>query len=147
VVPMNFRLAPPELTFLITDSGAKALVIDSTFDKLEDASRDALAVRLVVGESARGAEDLTQCLESGSDEHTYVHVEENELCAIMSTSGTTGLPKGAMLSYTNLLAQTHNVMSIFKISGPDEVNLCGVPLFHIAGIGGLLPNFRVGGHT
>ena len=148
VVPMNFRLAPPELTYLMIDSGAKALVIDGVFDNLEDAARDALAVRLVVGaSSSAGAEDFTEFLATGSDEHTYVHVEENELCAIMYTSGTTGLPKGAMLSYTNLLAQTHNVMSIFKISGPDEVNLCGVPLFHIAGIGGLLPNFRVGGHT
>lgn len=148
VVPMNFRLAPPEVTYLITDSGAKALVIDGVFDNLEDAACQQLAVRLVVGESSSaGAEPFTEFLSSGSDQHSYVHVEENELCSIMYTSGTTGLPKGAMLTYSNLLAQAHNVMSIFKISGPDEINLCGVPLFHIAGIGGLLPNFRVGGHT
>ena len=148
VVPMNFRLAPPELTYLIADSGVKALLIDGVLDNLEQGTRDALAVRLVVGEGGgEGAESFGEFLASGSPEHQYVHVEENELAAIMYTSGTTGLPKGAMLSYASLLAQAHNVMSIFKISGPDEVNLCGVPLFHIAGIGGLLPNFRVGGHT
>ncbi|WP_106850322.1 long-chain-fatty-acid--CoA ligase [Blastococcus sp. Marseille-P5729] len=147
IVPMNFRLAPSELTYLITDSGAKALVIDGMFDKLEEVARQQLSAHLVVGDSDSGARDFTEFLETGSGEHDYVHVEEQELCAIMYTSGTTGLPKGAMLSYTNLLAQTHNVMSIFKISGEDEINLCGVPLFHIAGIGGLLPNFRVGGHT
>ncbi|MFV0535274.1 MAG: long-chain-fatty-acid--CoA ligase [Cumulibacter sp.] len=148
VVPMNFRLAPPELTYLITDSGAKAVVVDAAFDNLEQAARDAVAVRLVIGgEPSDGAEDFTAFLESGSDVHDYAHVEENELCTIMYTSGTTGLPKGAMLSYSNLLAQVHNMIAIFKLVGPDEVNLCGVPLFHIAGIGGLLPNFRLGGRT
>ena len=147
IVPMNFRLAPPELTYLITDSGATALVIDGVFDHLEDAARAQLKVHLAVGSSDSGARDFTEFLESGSDEHEYVHVEEQELCAIMYTSGTTGLPKGAMLSYTNLLAQVHNMISVFKLVGPDEVNLCGVPLFHIAGVGGLLPNFRLGGHT
>ncbi|WP_228389087.1 long-chain-fatty-acid--CoA ligase [Cumulibacter manganitolerans] len=146
-VPMNFRLAPPELTFLLTDSGASALVIDAAFDHLEDAARAGLKVHLVVGDSDSGAQPFGEFLATGGDEHEYVHVEEQELCAIMYTSGTTGLPKGAMLSYANLLAQVHNVIIAFKISGPDEVNLCGVPLFHIAGIGGLLPNFRVGGHT
>lgn len=146
-VPMNFRLAPPELTFLITDSGTRALVVDAAFDHLEPAAREALRVHLVVGTSDSGAQEFGAFLESGSDELDYVHVEHHELCAIMYTSGTTGLPKGAMLSYENLLGQVHNLISLFRICGEDEVNLCGVPIFHIAGIGGMLPNFRIGGRT
>ncbi|HMO45260.1 MAG TPA: long-chain-fatty-acid--CoA ligase [Rubrivivax sp.] len=146
-VPMNFRLAPPELSFLIRDSGSRALVIDAALDRLEGAARTALTVHLSVGRSDSGARDFAAFLAGGSDVHEYVHVEQQELCAIMYTSGTTGLPKGAMLSCENLLAQAHNVMALFRVSGDDEVNLCGVPLFHIAGIAGMLPNFRVGGHT
>ena len=150
-VPMNFRLAPPELTYLITDSGATAIVIDAPLDNLEDEARKNLKVHLRVGGGTdglpEGVEEFHHFVDAGSEQFRYVHVEEDELSLIMYTSGTTGLPKGAMLSYTNLYQQAVNVGLIFKVTGDDEVNLCGVPLFHIAGIGGLLPNFLVGGHT
>lgn len=148
VVPMNFRLAPPELSFLLADSGSKAILIDAALDHLEESARKSLAVHLVVDGTGSGhGEDFSTFLERGSEDYRYEHVEQQELCSIMYTSGTTGLPKGAMLSYENLLAQTHNMVSLFRVCGDDEINLCGVPLFHIAGLGGLLPNFRIGGCT
>ena len=149
-VPLNFRLAPAELTFLLEDSGAKAVVVDAPLDNLEQAAAERLALRVRVA-STDGADDGVVSFEdfvaSGSDEHTYVHVEENELCLIMYTSGTTGRPKGAMLSYANLIQQCNNLAQAFGAARPDDVNLCGVPLFHIAGIGGLLPTFRGAART
>ena len=58
----------------------------------------------------------------------------------MYTSGTTGRPKGAMLTHLNLLMQSITaIRDVAAVTGDDTVALLNVPLFHIAGIGGMPP--------
>lgn len=52
-----------------------------------------------------------------------------------------------MLMHGNLLMESANLMPLFNITWHNEVNLCATPLFHIAGIGSLIPTFLLGGHT
>jgi acyl-CoA synthetase (AMP-forming)/AMP-acid ligase II len=63
----------------------------------------------------------------------------------MYTSGTTGRPKGAVLSYFNLLMNTNTMQVCMTITGDDEVWLSGLPLFHIGGLNGILPYILLGG--
>src|SRR5690606_4139532 len=66
-------------------------------------------------------------------------------CAlIMYTSGTTGRPKGAMLSYQNLLGQTLTLTRAYNFVRNDEVVAVTSPMFHIAAIGALVPNLILG---
>jgi acyl-CoA synthetase (AMP-forming)/AMP-acid ligase II len=65
----------------------------------------------------------------------------------MYTSGTTGRPKGAVLSHQNLLCQSLTLIRVWRLFGDDEVNLCASPLFHIASIGAIAPMTLIGGTT
>ncbi len=62
----------------------------------------------------------------------------------MYTSGTTGRPKGAVLTHRNLLAQSQTNLVAFRFEMYDEVYLCASPIFHIGAIGGLAPALLVG---
>jgi fatty-acyl-CoA synthase len=72
-------------------------------------------------------------------------VSEDAPAFIMYTSGTTGRPKGAVLSHFNLLMNTYNMITSMGITGDDEVWLSGLPLFHIGGLNGILPYLLLGG--
>ena len=85
-----------------------------------------------------------ELLASGPPEAPDVEVSEEDLAFLMYTSGTTGRPKGAMLTHQNLVCNTINwVMEMEARSG--DVWLSGLPLFHIGGVNGLLPFIYVAG--
>ncbi len=63
----------------------------------------------------------------------------------MYTSGTTGRPKGAVLSHFNLLMNTFNMINFMGITADDRIWLSGLPLFHIGGLNGILPYLLLGG--
>ena len=124
-VPINFRLAPGEVAYVLEDSGAKVLV---TEELLAGLAPD--ADTLVAGDEYEAAIAAAEPAEP-------VAVEERDVALIMYTSGTTGAPKGAMLTHLNLLMQAITAIRTGRISDDDSVGLCNVPLFHIAGIGGI----------
>jgi acyl-CoA synthetase (AMP-forming)/AMP-acid ligase II len=91
-----------------------------------------------------GAEAYEVVLASGSADRPAVPVPETATAMIMYTSGTTGRPKGAMLSYLNMLMQSVNIVRGWRLFGDDEVMLVSSPLFHIAGVGSLAPMLLIG---
>jgi fatty-acyl-CoA synthase len=147
-VPLNFRLTPPEIGFLVEDCEARVMVTEAVLAPVATGVRDIqplLGTVVVAGsstdDSVLGYEDL---IEEAADAAEPVDVPNDSPALIMYTSGTTGRPKGAVLTHTNLTGQT---MTGLYTNGADinnDVGFIGVPLFHIAGVGNLLGGLLLG---
>jgi fatty-acyl-CoA synthase len=151
-VPVNFRLVADEVAYIVENSGAKAIVVDALLAPVVGEVRErvsALETCLVVDKRADaagpGAEVYEAVLAGASTTPPVIDVSEHDPAFIMYTSGTTGSPKGAVLSHFNLLMNTFNVMVTTGISSADEIFLCGLPLFHIAGVDLISPQLMLGG--
>jgi fatty-acyl-CoA synthase len=147
-VPVNFRLSPDEIAFILTDSGAGLLVVDATTGPAAAAARAACSHEIgfvSVGDTV-GADPYFPTA-PGLDGLATVDVPEDSPAMIMYTSGTTGRPKGAVLSHQNLQCQALTVIRAWRMFDDHEVNLCSSPLFHIASIGGVAPLMLIGGTT
>src|SRR6195952_307104 len=153
-VTVNFRLVADEVAWILHDCGAKGLLVDAPVagvaGKIRADSPDLLC--LVAGgggktaDAGPGAEDYDEVLASAAaGDAPQVGVEESALCLVMYTSGTTGRPKGAMLSHLNLLMQSITIVRGWQLFADDEITLVAAPLFHIAGIGAIAPMLLIGG--
>jgi fatty-acyl-CoA synthase len=147
-VPLNFRLTPPEIGFLVEDCEARVMVTEAVLAPVATGVRDIqplLSTVVVAGgstdDSVLGYDDL---IEEAADASEPVDVPNDSPALIMYTSGTTGRAKGAVLTHTNLTGQT---MTGLYTNGADinnDVGFIGVPLFHIAGVGNLLGGLLLG---
>ena len=134
-VPLNNRLTAPELSYIVDDAGAGTIVLG------EGQSGDGLPGRHL---TASAYEDL---LASGDPGPLDEPVSRDDLCLIMYTSGTTGRPKGAMLTHGNLIWNTVNLLVDVPLDA-DEVVLVSAPLFHIAALAQtLIPAVLKGGRV
>ncbi|MFC4024074.1 long-chain fatty acid--CoA ligase [Oceanobacillus longus] len=137
-VPINFRLGPSEVKYIIDNSDTKVLVIDHDYvDMIESIKDDLDKVEKVVVIGADTVQDGYIKYESIFDaELTYQPCEDltdNDACYIVYTSGTTGRPKGAVLSHKNICVNMMNMVIDTKSDIGDSQLIC-VPQFHIAGL-------------
>jgi acyl-CoA synthetase (AMP-forming)/AMP-acid ligase II len=138
-VPVNFRLAAEEVAYVVEDSRAVGLLVDGA---LADAAPAVDGFRLLL-DGAEGGEPYEEALTAAGEEPPDLVVGDEALAFLMYTSGTTGRPKGAMLSHQNLVVNTMNW--VYEVGArADDVWLSGLPLFHIGGLNGLLPFLALG---
>ncbi len=159
-VPINFRLSPPEVGYILADSGSDILVHHGG---LADLARRAVAeegVRVrhrLVDPGPIGAEGWTaelgelryeDVLHDGSLRPVGMDVDPRDIHGIMYTSGTTGRPKGAMLTHANAIANATNNATHGRGLRQGDVTVTAAPMFHIGGLGvHTLPLVFVGGTT
>ncbi len=130
---VNWRLAAGELDYVINDSGATVLFAGSDLLPAVAAIRDRLPhVRevITVGGADDGYEAFLGAARPVSGRHAEVSAED--LWLVMYSSGTTGRPKGVMLSHRNIVAHTRNAVPIAPME-PGDRNLVAMPLFHVGG--------------
>lgn len=131
-VPMNVRMRRPENDYVLRDSGAKVLVHEADVTaEIPDGLPD-LEHRVVCGGDARGARPCADLLASGAAPPAAA-VAEEDVCTLLYTSGTTGRPKGAMLTHLNIV---HSAMHYQACLGyrAGERAVLAVPASHVTGL-------------
>jgi len=149
-MPVNWRLAPPEIAYVVDDGQARFLMVDPEFASVA-ASLDARLLRAVVASRAAPACGLP-ALEDWIARHPDIdpgfRPEPGQIALQLYSSGTTGLPKGVELSHRAIAHS--NLTGVALEWGYDpraHVNLNVLPAFHIAGLGVALLTHSLGGRS
>ena len=135
IVPINFRIPPAEVKYILDHSGARALFVDNALAPLVEQVRPQLeTVEQFVSISdvqAEGYLNYEALLSDASPEYSAPVIEGGELLGLFYTSGTTGEPKGVMLTHDNVIANVRHVEASYRYT-PDEIYLHSAPMFHLA---------------
>lgn len=133
-VPLNFRLSPEELTYVINHSDAEVLLAGSDFLALIEEIWPALEninERIALEEARDGWLDYETLLAGSPPDEPTAEVDEDDLCQLQYTGGTTGLPKGVMLSHRNYLTSAFG-MGLANEFNAGDATLQVLPIFHTA---------------
>ena len=139
LVPLNWRLAPAELAFILSDSTTETLLFDSEFAKTAETLRGQTPLRRFVAFGEKeipGATAYEKALSSEEDGEPTPDgpVDLDRPHIIMYTAGTTGRPKGAVLSQGASFWNAVNMSLCVDLTSRDRT-LTVLPMFHIGGIG------------
>jgi acyl-CoA synthetase (AMP-forming)/AMP-acid ligase II len=134
VTPINPLYTDDEVAFQLKDANAKYLVtVPQLLDKAFEAARRSQVKEVFVFGEAEGATPFASLLESDGEVPEVSINAREDLVALPYSSGTTGLPKGVMLTHYNLVANLRQMEAIKYIHGDDRL-VCVLPLFHIYGL-------------
>jgi len=129
--PVNPTLAPREVMGILSDSGAMCLVCEQKGAiAVQEARADLPALREVVVVDRQGGDPLRPLRAADSLVAEPAPVGWDALASLVYTSGTTGRPKGAMLSHGNLLANTRMLAELVPVGRGDILGMV-LPLFHL----------------
>ena len=149
VVPLNNRLTPAEFAYIVNDSGASLIIVENQFwetwlrfgDQLDQPPQ----VIHAGPQLPDGVQDLAPLCRPGPAPTGQPQLTMQSPACIMYTSGTTGQPKGAVMSHQNVVANARNCGAHINYLESD-VTLIVVPLFHVTGLNSqLVAFFYVGG--
>jgi len=145
IVPVNWRLAPLEMGAVVDDAGAAVLIHGPDFDEALAIIRDqAPTVDTCVSLAGFAAWRDAGAADPAGD--PGFEPGPGDVVTQMYTSGTTGLPKGVMISGRNMAAILDGAVEKYRV-GPDTVSMVAMPLFHIGGTGWALAGMSRGGYS
>ena len=134
MVPLNWRLVQPELEYILGDCAPKVLIHDAGLATMCDALRSICNIpHGLTIDVENPANPYDAALASISPEPAIEALTHDDLAMIMYTSGTTGRPKGAMITHRMQLYNCINLGFSSRLS-PDTVQLVVLPLFHTGGL-------------
>ena len=147
-VAVNWRLAPAEMAYVINDAAARVLFVGPDFlghlDAMEGSLKTVEKVIVIGGHPRHEAYETWLARHPATD--PMAPTAPADVAMQLYTSGTTGLPKGAMLTNANLGALIPHVSRLWWFD-ERSVNLVCMPLFHIGGSGWALVGMATGGHA
>ena len=132
-VPLNFRLVASEMEYILNNAECRFLIMGPEFgETIENIKNNLPLVETFV--MARGGNggywlDYEEFLTRGKDDDPLIHVNDNDPAYIMYTSGTTGRPKGAVITHKNQIINCANMCIEFNWS-PGKRFICVPPLYH-----------------
>jgi fatty-acyl-CoA synthase len=135
LVPLNWRLAPPEHAYMVTDCSPSAILVEDDFIAHVEGIREALAdCALVALESrAEGWLSWEELLAGAAGDDRHPGVDDRNPLLLVYTAGTTGRPKGAVLKQEAILFNAINATTMHDLTSADRV-LTTLPLFHVGGL-------------
>ena len=134
VTPLNFRLADPEIIHIANDSESTFLLAGDGYEERSSGLRNSLkSVRhwISLDKKVEGFLFYEDLLREASAEEPELVPDENEMAVLMYTGGTTGLPKGVMLSHRNIMT---GILSATLANGftHEDATCFVLPLFHVS---------------
>ena len=129
-VPVNAKLHPKEVQYILEDSGAKLVFITRDWANGIHEALQGLAVKPAIIETGRA--EYAKLFEAPPA--PMADVEPSDLAWLFYTSGTTGRPKGAMLSHRNLMQMTFNYFTDVDSIAPEDCILHAAPMSHGSGL-------------
>lgn len=146
VLALNYRLTAPELEFIVNDATPRVLFHDEDFNPVIDELRPLVEIHHYVSlDGVGGASDFEQGIAASVPIYDRVPQCQQDMCMLMYSSGTTGRPKGVIITYDMLFYSAVNGVAPMA-SSSDAVWLSAMPLFHIGGLNvSSLPALWIGG--
>ncbi|WP_370588897.1 long-chain-fatty-acid--CoA ligase [Pseudonocardia sp. C8] len=129
---VNFRLAPPEILYVIDDAQARLLLVGPEFAGAAEQLRDKLSTVRRILPVGGEADEYEAFLAAHEPDANPYDAAPGDCFVQLYTSGTTGFPKGAMLTHGAMLAHAAHVAADFEL-GPADVVQVAMPLFHVGG--------------
>ncbi len=148
IVPLNWRLTAPELTFILKDSGSKVLIFGSAFAEVSEEIKAGggtdIGYFVEIGAATAWATPYQQAFDPARTGEPEIAPGGDDLLTIVYTSGTTGLPKGAAHSHRTALSGIINVLSTIELNQADRYLLV-LPLYHVGASTPMLAQLYQGG--
>ncbi|MBI5876190.1 MAG: long-chain-fatty-acid--CoA ligase [Chloroflexi bacterium] len=153
VIPVMFMLGPQEINYILAHSEAETVVTHSQFyDKVKQAAQGVASVKRIVlaDKSVDGAPSFSTLIDGQSDDLPIAPTGAHDVAVMLYTSGTTGRPKGVMLTHLNLysnakLAAVTTEFERTDFSDKPTIALLALPLAHSYGLTVMNVGFLVGG--
>jgi fatty-acyl-CoA synthase len=143
LAPVNHRVDPEVIRALLEDYAAEVVVVEQTAEDV--ALRACVRIRVGVGKATRAVIDYEDLIVSSLDDPLDVAIGLDDLCLMPHTSGTTGRPKGVMLTHGNVTWNVVNLLSVADFRS-DDVTVAITPFFRTGGTGvNVLPVLFKGG--
>lgn len=143
VIPVNPVYTPDELQYILQDGDVKAIItMDLLLDKFKGIIKNLPAIQSIIvcdtgsenewdaGLPSEILKSFTYMINSGNAEMEKPALEDGEIAVILYTSGTTGKPKGAMLTHKNLFSNAKDVADYLQMDSGDKV-IAALPMFHV----------------
>ena len=131
--PMNTAYKAGELDYFINNAEPAVAVCDpSNAETIEQIAAGA-GVQHVLTLDGNGSGSLAEAADGANDDFDILHRDADDLAALLYSSGTTGRPKGIMLSHSNLLSNTQALVAAWGFSDQDRL-LHALPIFHVHGL-------------
>ena len=148
-VPLNARLSSDEAAYIVDHSESVALIctegLNRTVSKTIETT-PGLRWGISIGQNATDFLSYEGVLEQGADEEPGQEPDPDDVALIMYTSGATGIPKGVVTTYRNIMANTNTMCLELRIV-PEDITLLVMPLFHNGGLWPIMSQVYRGGTT